>query len=381
MHRGNNPRPGAGASLLGEPPTGPNASLLGEPPTGPNASLLGEPPTGPNASLLGKPPTGPNVVIALFNATNEVRYLKRQVSDLNAHIESLNGRFGRKLVSRELAHDKLVADHKIKVSNLIKENESLSLKLAETTKQLVLKSAELTVNNKTLQQNDDLEEKTFKELDYQPKSLESNVTTLLSINSSLQEELHKQRAENHQLEAEHKLLKIETEALTKTIRENEGLSQKLAETTQELSVKSAELMVNSQTWQQKFDDLQEKTFKELDYQRKSLESNVTALLSTNGSLQEALHEQRATHHQLEAEHKLLKVETETLGALRKNQEEAHQKILISKIQDFEKERTVLENICLDLKKKKRGIFGRRMQDRQTEMDKMRRKMQDKETKK
>ncbi|KAL6106459.1 uncharacterized protein ACO6RY_10330 [Pungitius sinensis] len=104
---------------------------------------------------------------------------------------------------------------------------------------------------------------------------------------------------------------------------------------------------------------------------------------------------------LEAEHKLLKIETEALAALQNSQEETHHEvvstsescliakirqmedtiakgdqILITRIQDLEDDKTLLENICLDLKKKKRGIFGRRMQDRQTEMDKMRRKMQE-----
>lgn len=49
---------------------------------------------------------------------------------------------------------------------------------------------------------------------------------------------------------------------------------------------------------------------------------------------------------------------------------------ITKIRQSQVEKTALETICLDLKKKKRGVFGRRVQDRQT--DKMRRKAQDKE---
>ncbi|XP_077947770.1 uncharacterized protein LOC144388896 isoform X2 [Gasterosteus aculeatus] len=381
---------------------------------------------------------------------------------------STNISLQEKLHKQQANNQQLEAEHKLlkikteALDDTIRENEGLSLKLTETTKELSVKSAELTVNNQTWQQKyEDLEKKTTKKLDDQQQSLESKVTGLLSTNISLQEKLHKQQANNQQLEAEHKLLKIKTEALDETIRENEGLSLKLTETTKELSVKSAELTVNNQTWQQKYEDLEKKTTKKLDDQQQSLESKVTGLLSTNISLQEKLHKQQANNQQLEAEHKLLKIKTEaldetirenkglslkltettkelsvksaeltvnnetwqqleaehkllktqrdSLAALIKSQEETHHEmvtisdftelclisriqqledtiskehqILITRIQELEDDKTVLENICLDLKKKKRGIFGRRMQDRQTEMDKMRRKMQDKETKK
>ncbi|MPV02253.1 hypothetical protein FVA96_23890 [Escherichia coli] len=255
------------------------------------------------------------------------------MSELTAHTETVKFELTNMLKGKDLAYEQMVDKNRKRFSDLIRENEGLSLKVRET-EQLVVKNAELMVK----------------------------VTGLLSTNISLQEKLHKQQANNQQLEAEHKLLKIKTEALDETIRENEGLSLKLTETTKELSVKSAELTVNNETWQQ-----------------------------------------------LEAEHKLLKTQRDSLAALIKSQEETrhemvtisdftelcltsriqqledtiskeHQ-ILITRIQELEDDKTVLENICLDLKKKKRGIFGRRMQDRQTEMDKMRHKMQDKETKK
>ncbi|XP_077964993.1 uncharacterized protein LOC144411584 [Gasterosteus aculeatus] len=409
---------------------------------------------GAGASVFGTPPTGYNVNMALSRAQNEVHYLKRQVSNFVAQAEAAKYNWFHQLKGKDLAYEKMVSKYKKKFSDLTRENKGLSLKLRETTEQLAVKSAELTVNNETWQQKyEDLEKKTSKELDYQQQSLESNVTGLLSTNASLPEKLHKQQADNHQLEAEHELLKTKTEALAETIRENEGLSLKLTETTEQLSVKSAELRVNNQTWQQKYEDLEKKTSKELDYQQQSLKSEVTGLLSTNVSLLEELHKQQTnnrqlvaehkllktktealaetireneglslkltetteqlsvksaeltvnyqTCQQLEAEHKLLKIERDSLAASQKSLKQSYHEMvtkselcqyskiqqmevnqnLIARIQDLEDDKTVLENICLDFKKKKRGIFGRRMQDRETEMDKMRRKMQNKETKK
>ncbi|KAL6106458.1 uncharacterized protein ACO6RY_10330 [Pungitius sinensis] len=316
---------------------------------------------------------------------------QQKYDDLESKVTGLlstNGSLQEELHVQRARNHQLEAEHKLlkikteALAETIRENEGVSLKLTETTEQLSVKSAELTVNNKIWQQKYD--------------DLQSKVTGLLSTNGSSQEELHLQRARNHQLEAEHKLLKIKTDALAETIRENEGLSLKLTETTEQLS----ELTVTNKTWQQKYNDLEKKTSNELNCQQQSLESRVTGLLSTNGSLQETMDMQRAKSR-LEAEHKLLKIETEALAALQNSQEETHHEvvstsescliakirqmedtiakgdqILITRIQDLEDDKTLLENICLDLKKKKRGIFGRRMQDRQTEMDKMRRKMQE-----
>ncbi|KAL6117931.1 uncharacterized protein ACO6RY_15624 [Pungitius sinensis] len=341
----------------------------------------------------------------LSDLTRENVALKSEVAGLLAINNSLQEELLEQETKNNLLEEEYTQIETEALAETTRENEGLSLMLTKITEQLSVKSAELMVNNETWQQKyDDLEEKTSNELKNKQESLESKVAGLLSTNDSLQAELLEQRAKNQQFKAQPKLQKIETEALAETIRENEDLSLKLTKITEQLSVKSAELTVNNKTWQQKYDDLEEKTSNELNYQQQSLKSKVAVLLSTNDSLQAELHDQKDKNRQLEAECKLLEIITEAQAALQKSHEETLHKlvstrdfnesrliakihemedniakgydILTTRIQDLEDDKTVLENICLDLKKKKRGIFGRRMQDRQTEMDKMRRKMQE-----
>ncbi|TNN71162.1 hypothetical protein EYF80_018682 [Liparis tanakae] len=47
----------------------------------------------------------------------------------------------------------------------------------------------------------------------------------------------------------------------------------------------------------------------------------------------------------------------------------------SEIQELTDEIEILEEVCLDFKKNKRGCFGRKMQDRDTELDKMKNKIE------
>lgn len=120
------------------------------------------------------------------------------------------------------------------------------------------------------------------------------------------------------------------------IEQNTCLVLKLTETEEQLA--SAELTVNNQTWQQKYDDLEEKNNNSPWSLKQQGYSPPTSLYSR----------QEADNQQLEAEYKLLKIKTEALAALQKIRQ--MEDIIpkgdqITRIQEAEDDKTVLENIC------------------------------------
>ncbi|KAL6105369.1 uncharacterized protein ACO6RY_06914 [Pungitius sinensis] len=261
------------------------------------------------------------------------------------------------LISQRMAqaHEAELSDQKIQNLNLIKEIEGLTLRLTE--------SRDLTASSDSWQQKyHDLEKKTTKDLQdlqvkYQKMATEVENLTLQKFSETL-----------------------------KVNKDKEGILQKLRETQEQLISE-----------EEKYKDLESRTVKELNHKQQILETRVTALYSDNVALEEELNKQRAINCHLEADNTLLSQWKEGMVEIQMRQEKDIQQIsntlqqmkdevngtnqiAISKIKQLQDENTLLENICLDLKKKKRGIFGRRMQDRQTEIDKMKRKMQDEETK-
>ncbi|XP_077955731.1 uncharacterized protein LOC120816343 [Gasterosteus aculeatus] len=337
-------------------------------------------------------------------------------------------------------HEDEHADQVIKYLNLFKKNEELSLSLADAKDELVTNEIwrrKYEVLEKKTNQDIALKQEALEALQVKYQGMATEVenpmcqktSETLKVNEEMQSEnlhllerlrvqeekmaevqlishqekermvqeyeakLSDQNIQNQALEAlQVKYQEMATEVenlmvqkLSETLKvnkEKESILHKLRETEQQLISE-----------EEKFKDLETRVCKELNLKQEMSETRVTQLYSDNLALEEKLNKQQANNHQLEAEYKLLTDWRDGMADKQKHQEEnrslklqqmeemaKENQILITKVKQLQDENTLLENICLDLKKKKRGIFGRRMQERQVEMDKMKQKMQDRETK-
>ncbi|XP_054453129.1 golgin subfamily A member 4-like [Anoplopoma fimbria] len=258
------------------------------------------------------------------------------------------------------------------ILDLCKEKEGLSQTLTETQNQLSNKEAELLQNEKDWQEKyEALEMKTTEDLDLKEQSLKTlQVEHQNKVNQM--EDLIQQR---------------ETEILD-LIKTKDSLSEKQTETQNQLISKRAELLQSNEAWQVKYDALEEKTTKDLDlkqqsldtlqaeYQRKVnqvekqihlMDTEILDLIKTKADVSEKLTETQNQLINKEAEllqsEKDWEVKYEALEE--KTSKDLDQQVLSweTKVQQLEDEKKVLEDICLQMKKKRRGFFDGAMDRR------------------
>lgn len=148
-------------------------------------------------------------------------------------------------------------------------------------------------------------------------------------------------------------LKESLQDLQKTVEDHEADIQKLSEQNL-LLVKEADLQRSTNL------NLQ----KQLSKSRSLLTAKTTEVLQIQTNFEKP-------YYILMAEHNNLRIALHAEQAKRKCLEEINNLLV--------KDQKLLEDICLQMKKRLLGIFGRRMEDRDTEMAKMRRKMPGMET--
>ncbi|TNN82846.1 hypothetical protein EYF80_006803 [Liparis tanakae] len=139
--------------------------------------------------------------------------------------------------------------------------------------------------------------------------------------------------------------------------ENEHRSETLEEKIQTLESKN-------HAWQDKYEAREQKTVMKEDY----LVTQILNLRSERSAMAKKLDEQLAEIERLELENQVL------------TQKQQNHESETEQVQQLTAQNKMLEDISLRLKKKNLGFCGRKMQDRDTELDKMKNKMAVKQNK-
>ncbi|XP_034415329.1 paramyosin-like [Cyclopterus lumpus] len=307
---------------------------------------------------------------------------------------------------------------------LIREKEELSLKLRETQNQLLRTTEELSLKLKETQDQLLREKEDFSlrfkatqdELLREKRDLSLKLKETQNQALSEKEDLSLKLSETQdQLFKEKKDLSLRLrETQDQLFRETKDLSLRLRKTQDELFKEKAERLQNVEALEAKINSLvdeaakvqvlkqQDLTHLQVNHQAEvdDLEDNLTMLNKINANL---LSKCRGANNELRIQEEWQKKYTDldnrhktnltqTMRAISKAYMETL-KVLDNKfknelrttaglketVQGMEVERTLLEDICLKFKKQLRGVFGPRMQDREVELLKMKRKMQETET--
>ncbi|XP_034414993.1 rho-associated protein kinase 2-like [Cyclopterus lumpus] len=307
---------------------------------------------------------------------------------------------------------------------LIREKEELSLKLRETQNQLLRTTEELSLRLKKTQDQLLREKEEFSlrfkatqdQLIREKKDLALRLRETQDQASSEKEDLSlKLRETQDELFKEKKDLSLRLrETQDQLLRETKDLSLRLRTTQDELFKEKAERLQNVEALEAKINSLvdeaakdqvlkqQELTNHQVNHQAEveELENNLTLLNKINANLLlkcrgvnnglKNQEEWQEKYDDLDKRHKMNL--SQTVRAISKSQLETQKALdnkfknelrtanrLNEKVQEMEVERTLLEDICLKSKKQLRGVFGPRMQDRDVELLKMKRKIQVTET--
>ncbi|KAK9522997.1 hypothetical protein VZT92_019428 [Zoarces viviparus] len=150
----------------------------------------------------------------------------------------------------------------------------------------------------------------------------------------------------------------------------ESLSEKLNMTKCYLSIKEGEPLLHEKTWQEKYEALEKKSTTDLTQQESTTNSRIASWQSLHSALSRKFKTELAKTQQVRGylrrvQEKLKSNETE----LRKVKEE--NKVMAER---HNKEKVLLEDICLRLKKKSRWFFCESA-DRETELRRMKTRME------
>jgi len=140
------------------------------------------------------------------------------------------------------------------------------------------------------------------------------------------------------------------------------LEQKILNLTETIEAQTKLLSQSNQSWQDKYDTLKEKSA----LTENGLARRNRYLLSQCNALEEMYLQQIDTTKDVELEKRCLVLKEENYQL---------------EIQQLTDGRHILEEVCLQLKRRTLGCFGRKMQDRDTELNKMKNKMEVKQKKK
>ncbi|XP_077955604.1 uncharacterized protein LOC144405521 [Gasterosteus aculeatus] len=256
-----------------------------------------------------------------------------------------------------------------------KEKESISHKLSMTQQQLISEEEKFK----------DLERWIGKELNYKQDVYKARIAGLYADKISLEDQLNKQWANHHQLEEENKQLKHWRDSMPE--KQDSYETRIVGLVADNIALEDQMVVQLANHFQLEEENQQLKHWKDSTSEKQnSYETRIAGLCANNIALEEQLNMQWANQHQLEEEYKQLKHCRDSTSEKQKKDayliasllqevdvmtEQNH--IVIKDVKQLRKENTLLENICLDMKKKKRGLFGRKMQDRKTELTKMKRK--------
>ncbi|XP_037607390.1 putative leucine-rich repeat-containing protein DDB_G0290503 [Sebastes umbrosus] len=296
--------------------------------------------------------------------------------------KALEDRSAKDLAEKEQAQKTLQLELQKKVDQVKdelhrrdNEVEGLSQKIKETS-QLQLKGGELLDSETVWQEK-------FKALkDRSAKKLAKKEQAWKTLQLELQKKVDQVQDELHRRD-----------------NEVEGLSQKLKETTSQLQLKGGELLDSETVWQEKFKALKDRSAKKLAKKEQAWKTLQLELQKKVDQVQDELSktvcknaQTLANNQQLEKQ--LQKVQEENKDLAEKVQR-MHTRVRQmevdlankqhrweTKIKQLEKDNEDLEELCLNLNKK-RGFFSRKRdtEDRQEELQKLKSKMHDKKMKK
>ncbi|XP_056277632.1 myosin-11-like [Pseudoliparis swirei] len=184
---------------------------------------------------------------------------------------------------------------------------------------------------------------------------DKEIKNLISEHRAKEEKLEEQLAETQ--------LDLEKQVLARYQQTHESEVKQLTDQSNilEEAIDSLTETVETQVWKDKFNALEQKSELRLIIWEKEIKN----LLSERRAVEEKLEEQLEETAWLELEKQVLAQSQQT-----------HE----SEVKQLTDQSKNLEDLCLWLKKKTLGTFGRKMQDRVTELDKMKNKMQDRVTK-
>ncbi|TNN68053.1 hypothetical protein EYF80_021698 [Liparis tanakae] len=255
----------------------------------------------------------------------------------------------------------LKVQHKVDVSQLEDKIQSLTPKVPKIGPGLISPRNEAWQNKCNA-----LEEKNVRDLDIQKKIIETlNVEHQELLNQSNQA-------------WQNKCIALED----KSVRDLD-IQKKMLET---LNVEHQELLNQSnQAWQNKCNALEEKSVRDMDIQEKKLETlnvehqvlvsirnqdwqNMCNSLEQKGVRDLAIEEEKS--ERLKVKHQALVCQLEEkIQSLTERCASSNDEII-----QVRYENVLLEDVCLRQKKKNLGSFGRKMEDRVTELEKMKQKM-------
>ncbi|TNN58324.1 hypothetical protein EYF80_031446 [Liparis tanakae] len=141
---------------------------------------------------------------------------------------------------------------------------------------------------------------------------------------------------------------------TLTVEDRRQLEEDILSLTETIEAQKQLLSQSDQAWQDKYDALKEKNA----LTAHDLEMSIRYWSSECRALEGMRHEWRDTEKRLELENQVLV------------QKQQSQEL---KIQQLTDENKILEEVCLQFEKKNQDFFGKKMQDRDTELDKMKNK--------
>ncbi|XP_074471980.1 uncharacterized protein LOC141756274 isoform X1 [Sebastes fasciatus] len=296
--------------------------------------------------------------------------------------KALEDRSAKDLAEKEQAQKTLQLELQKKVDQVKdelhrrdNEVEGLSQKIKETS-QLQLKGGELLDSETVWQEK-------FK---------------ALKVRSAKKLAKKEQAWKTLQLELQKKVDQVQDE-LHRRDNEVEGLSQKLKETTSQLQLKGGELLDSETVWQEKFKALEDRSAKDLAKKEQAWKTLQLELQKKVDQVQDELSKTVCKNAQTLANNQQLEKQIQKVQEENKDLAEKVQRMHTrvrqmevdlankqhrweTKIKQLEKDNEDLEELCLNLNKK-RGFFSRKRdtEDRQEELQKLKSKMHDKKMKK
>ncbi|XP_049417043.1 citron Rho-interacting kinase-like [Epinephelus fuscoguttatus] len=259
----------------------------------------------------------------------------------------------------------------LEILRLTEDNSCLANKLAETAQELTSRAAELLQSQRAWEETlQTVKDNFYKEAEESQQSWESQQTQVRV----------KVEAEIQQKDAE----------ILRLTKDNNGLIEQLSEKTEELTRKDDELLQSQRAWEETLQTVKDNFYKEAEESQQSWESQQTQvrvkveaeiqqkdaeilrLTEDNNGLIEKLSEKTE---------ELTRKDDELLQSQRAWEElaEKHQ----AQVKQLMDEKVELEDLCLYVNKKRKRflLFPRRSSDdRETQLQKMKNKMQQKAAK-
>jgi len=265
--------------------------------------------------------------------------------------------------------------------NIIKDVLSEHRAVEEKLEKQLAKTARLELEKQVMAQSQQTHESEVKQLTDQSKNMKEKIDSLTETAETqcqlLSSETQVWKDKFNALEQKSKLRRIFWDKNIKVLSEHKAVEEKLKEQLAETQLKLEKqvLAQSQQTHESEVEQLtdQSKNLKEIDSLIETVETQFwkdkckalarqseLKLMLWNIEIRNMLSERRAVEEKLEEQQKQILAR--------------YQQTYESKVKQLTKKSKNLEDLCLWLKKKTLGTYGRKMQDRVTELDKMKNKM-------